>query len=676
MDLFDTEGSPVKTGVKSPWRTAPGMVLSGSRSYEDREAESAFAHYASDESMKSQHEEESKALPPPDFTDEADASTGVLETVDSPPDKTPLEASQTEPFSPLDSDVERPWADAQAVAAVRKLCRVFNPRVEAAPESECLVASPTEPFDKDVTDGPAAFVRQVGTGLTPEGAREWCLIAGHHVEDVSRGVTESDVLAFYKGRPRDLRRHCELCRWQRFAAARAGRDPTLLTAAPDGFPSEAARHRWLAAFLKRRSAVNAIFFRPPRAHYTAAMRDLVILRLPKPHLPLPALWLPAKDPVGLLIFTHGNACDIGQAPIVASYRTSFKMHVLALEWPGYGLAPGQPTEDNLTDHLVATVLFFNRQMKIPFSRIVLFGRSIACGPTVLAAKRLEMLGKEHRVGGMILKSAYLSWKHIMADFGHDHAIAGTAARLLSKLMLDRFKVYEAIPFVTSPTMFIHGKLDNVIPYSHSSRLFGLSGAPASKKRLHIVEHGCHDHGLELWSHVESFIKFLGMAPAPLVSTLPAESYDTVKCSCDAAVASRSRKAVVRFVLQGFIAAVGLACAAWAVVMTTGDRSCSWALRAWLIEHGVTVVLCAAVYAVADWVQDDLARAQDPEILHRCLIALVVLLLFWATDLVFGHIALWTSYDADDCSPLHWWGAFTAMAAVNYVFILKALITNR
>ncbi|KAJ9452135.1 hypothetical protein DIPPA_23107, partial [Diplonema papillatum] len=79
-----------------------------SRSYEDREA-----HYASDESMKSQHEEESKALPPPDFTDEADASTGVLETVDSPPDKTPLEASQSEPFSPLDSDVERPCADAQ-----------------------------------------------------------------------------------------------------------------------------------------------------------------------------------------------------------------------------------------------------------------------------------------------------------------------------------------------------------------------------------------------------------------------------------------------------------------------------------------------------------------------------------------------------------------------------------
>jgi len=44
----------------------------------------------------------------------------------------------------------------------------------------------------------------------------------------------------------------------------------------------------------------------------------------------------------LLIYFHGNAEDVGLAFELLDYiRSLLKVHVLAVEYPGYGVYPGQ-----------------------------------------------------------------------------------------------------------------------------------------------------------------------------------------------------------------------------------------------------------------------------------------------------------------------------------------------
>jgi len=54
-----------------------------------------------------------------------------------------------------------------------------------------------------------------------------------------------------------------------------------------------------------------------------------------------------------------------------------------------------------------------------------------------------------------------------------------AGRVASYFIRDRFDNEALITQVTCPTLLIHGRLDELIPYEHSYALFKLCGGPAS-----------------------------------------------------------------------------------------------------------------------------------------------------------------------------------------------------
>jgi hypothetical protein len=57
---------------------------------------------------------------------------------------------------------------------------------------------------------------------------------------------------------------------------------------------------------------------------------------------IPCLYLPnAAGSTKLLIYFHGNAEDVGLASELLDYvRTLLKVHVIAVEYPGYGVYDG------------------------------------------------------------------------------------------------------------------------------------------------------------------------------------------------------------------------------------------------------------------------------------------------------------------------------------------------
>jgi len=172
---------------------------------------------------------------------------------------------------------------------------------------------------------------------------------------------------------------------------------------------------------------------------------------------IPCMWLPAPKAAGVILFCHGNAEDLGMCfPFVRHMRDQFKMNVLAVEYPGYGLLHGVAVSEAALKEVALTAFrFILDELKVAYEQIILFGRSVGSGPTVYLASRFP-------VGGLILVAAFASVRE---------AAKSLVGGLIAQVLDERFPNIALIGNVSCPTLFIHGEKDNLVPPSHSVALF-------------------------------------------------------------------------------------------------------------------------------------------------------------------------------------------------------------
>jgi pimeloyl-ACP methyl ester carboxylesterase len=92
---------------------------------------------------------------------------------------------------------------------------------------------------------------------------------------------------------------------------------------------------------------------------------------------------------------HGNAAHLGSAQRPEIYRTvlglstpSNPVHVFALDYRGFGVSTGSPTEEGIITDAVSLLNFLTAgPLRIPPSRIVLMGQSLGTAVTAAVAER-------------------------------------------------------------------------------------------------------------------------------------------------------------------------------------------------------------------------------------------------------------------------------------------------
>ena len=163
--------------------------------------------------------------------------------------------------------------------------------------------------------------------------------------------------------------------------------------------------------------------------------------------------------------------------------------VLLAEYPGYGGAPGSPSEASITAANEALYDWAAADPRVDASRIVAYGRSLGAG----AAVRLAV---SRRVSALILESAFTS----VADF---------ASRFLapSFLIRDRFDSRRTLPKYRGPLLVLHGRQDTIVPIAHGRELAAL--APGAQ----FVEMDCgHNDCPRPWSELRRFLESAGVRP--------------------------------------------------------------------------------------------------------------------------------------------------------------------
>jgi len=219
--------------------------------------------------------------------------------------------------------------------------------------------------------------------------------------------------------------------------------------------------------------VNTLLFPTPDSSYNIDDFPEELIWVPRNMDPneasaedcIPCILLPSPSSRFFLLYLHSNAEDLGRCYTFCSLlRYQFQVHVLAVEYPGYGLCPGgRASEDSVTSNASAALRFLCEVLKWPLDSVMIFGRSIGCGPALA-------LAAEHNVYGVILVCPFLSVRELCRDF----------VGRLADFIEERFPNKDRVQLVTSPLLLVHGKKDTVVPWAHGRQLYE---ACTSRKKL-------------------------------------------------------------------------------------------------------------------------------------------------------------------------------------------------
>jgi uncharacterized protein len=201
------------------------------------------------------------------------------------------------------------------------------------------------------------------------------------------------------------------------------------------------------------------------------------------------------------LFCHGNAGNIGHRLLFVHYLMNAGASVLLFDYRAYGKSEGTKSLRGVIDDSEAAYDYLTKERKIPPSRIVIYGESIGGGPACA-------LASEHDSAGIILDSCFTSLMRI--------AKKKVAAFRIYPDFLAPNPAFDNISILSgkhAPVLIMHGKHDEVIPYSEAEDNFASASEP---KTLLVLSNSSHNDKSADFELYESGVrKFLGSIKEPV-----------------------------------------------------------------------------------------------------------------------------------------------------------------
>jgi hypothetical protein len=178
------------------------------------------------------------------------------------------------------------------------------------------------------------------------------------------------------------------------------------------------------------------------------------------------------------LFLHGNAGNASHRLPNAARLSALGAHVLLLDYRGYGLSEGRPSERGVYVDARAALQYLMAERGIDPDRIVLFGRSLG------AAVAVE-LAREQPLAGVILESSFTNAEDIAR---------GAFGWPLSRLARGRFDSASKIAELRAPLLFFHGDSDRIVPVELGRELYRVAPEP---KAFEILRGAGHNNTVEV-----------------------------------------------------------------------------------------------------------------------------------------------------------------------------------
>ncbi|GET40153.1 alpha/beta hydrolase [Microseira wollei] len=182
-----------------------------------------------------------------------------------------------------------------------------------------------------------------------------------------------------------------------------------------------------------------------------------------------AIYLPNPNAKYTILYSHGNAEDLGYGLPMLKELRDIGFSVFAYDYQGYGTSQGTPSEGNAYKDIDAAYNYLTQELKIPPNRIIAYGHSVGGGPSVDLAARKP-------IAGLIVENTFI-----------------TAFRVVTHIPIvpfDKFANIDKIKNLRCPVLVMHATADEVIPFYHGQKLFDAANEP---KRFLWIEGAGHNN---------------------------------------------------------------------------------------------------------------------------------------------------------------------------------------
>lgn len=198
-----------------------------------------------------------------------------------------------------------------------------------------------------------------------------------------------------------------------------------------------------------------------------------------------AYYLEAPEAKQLLLYSHGNGEDIGEIrPLLEDFQER-DVSIFAYDYPGYGTSTGQPSEAGIFAAADAAYAYVTSELGFSAEYITLYGRSLGSGPSC-------WLAQQYPVKGLILDGGFTSTFRVISQ--------------MKILHWDVFDNLKRIPEIDTRILFLHGKEDRIVPFSHAKKNYerakNAEAYWANSGHNSLIE----TMGDDYWKLVLSFIK--------------------------------------------------------------------------------------------------------------------------------------------------------------------------
>jgi pimeloyl-ACP methyl ester carboxylesterase len=201
-----------------------------------------------------------------------------------------------------------------------------------------------------------------------------------------------------------------------------------------------------------------------------------------------------------VLHLHGNA-DSAFSPWQVRHCEAlrrFGFNVMDVDYHGFGLTPGQPSEAQMYADAEASFQAL-LQRGVDADHVILLGHSLGSGPAVLLATR-------HKAAALVLFGAFTSIPDAAAS-----RYPYLPVRLAVAVQFDSLARMSAVHI---PVIIAHSRGDTLIPYAHALKLFAASNEP---KHLITFETGSDDG---FGGHVDTLFEHVDVLRSALAEMLP------------------------------------------------------------------------------------------------------------------------------------------------------------
>lgn len=229
-----------------------------------------------------------------------------------------------------------------------------------------------------------------------------------------------------------------------------------------------------------------------------------------------------NEDIPTIMFFHGNAGNIGlRLPNAIQMYNYLKANIWLVEYRGYGDSDDAIVNEKGLKLDAEAVLRYandpnNNMSNVNVKKLFVFGRSLGGAVAFHLAKYAHNnMSNYPPLAGVLVENTFISISDMV-----DHLMPYVAP-LKSLVLRIGWDSGETVSTINTPTMFLAGAKDTLVPHGHMLELFSRMKNSKSDSivRMHVVKNGTHNEtwmqgGKEYWIAIKRFLHDALSAEAP------------------------------------------------------------------------------------------------------------------------------------------------------------------